>query len=153
MSADFWELFLNGNDYLFFLLEVYDEKTFSGRQYLCIPLLGVIGCGGETMAGYQKIPAAEAKNMMDKGGVTVVDVRREEEYKTGHIPEAVLLTNETIGNEPPALLPDKNAVILVYCRSGVRSRQASEKLIKLGYKRYLIWVVSRIGLMMSLRKF
>lgn len=91
--------------------------------------------------------------MMDKGGVTVVDVRREEEYKTGHIPEAVLLTNETIGNEPPALLPDKNAVILVYCRSGVRSRQASEKLIKLGYKRYLIWVVSRIGLMMSLHKF
>ena len=41
------------------------------------------------MVGYQKIPAVEAKNMMDKGGVTVVDVRREEEYKTGHIPEAV----------------------------------------------------------------
>lgn len=111
-------------------------KRLLAAGSICVFLfLGVIGCGGESMAGYQKIPAAEAKNMMDKGGVTVVDVRREEEYKTGHISEAVLLTNETIGNEPPALLPDKNVVILVYCRSGVRSRQASEKLIKLGYKK------------------
>lgn len=87
------------------------------------------------MAGYQKIPAAEAKSMIDKGGVTVVDVRHEDEYKAGHIPGAILVPNETIGNEPPELLSDKNAVILVYCRSGVRSRQASEKLVKLGYKK------------------
>lgn len=152
MSEDFWELFLNGNDYLFFL-DVYDEKTFSGRQYLCIPLFGGYRLWRRKYGGISEDSGGGSKNMMDKGGVTVVDVRREEEYKTGHIPEAVLLTNETIGNEPPALLPDKNAVILVYCRSGVRSRQASEKLIKLGYKRYLIWVVSRIGPMMSLHKF
>lgn len=79
-------------------------KRLLAAGSICVFLfLGVIGCGGESMAGYQKIPAAEAKNMMDKGGVTVVDVRREEEYKTGHIPEAVLLTNETIGNEPDYL--------------------------------------------------
>lgn len=98
--------------------------------------LGAVGCGGENnMAGYQKIPATEAKAMMDKGGVTIVDVRHEDEYQAGHIPGAILVTNENIGNEPPAELPDKNAALLVYCRSGVRSKQASEKLIKLGYKK------------------
>lgn len=98
--------------------------------------LGAVGCGGENnMVGYQKIPATEAKAMMDKGGVTIVDVRHEDEYQAGHIPGAILVTNENIGNEPPAELPDKNAALLVYCRSGVRSKQASEKLIKLGYKK------------------
>ena len=54
-------------------------KRLLAAGSICVFLfLGVIGCGGESMAGYQKIPAAEAKNMMDKGGVTVVDVRREE---------------------------------------------------------------------------
>lgn len=111
-------------------------KRLLAAGSVCAALfLGVLGCGGESMAGYQKIPAAEAKSMIDKGGVTVVDVRHEDEYKAGHIPGAILVPNETIGNEPPELLSDKNAVILVYCRSGVRSRQASEKLVKLGYKK------------------
>ncbi|OQA14509.1 MAG: Thiosulfate sulfurtransferase PspE precursor [Firmicutes bacterium ADurb.Bin356] len=66
--------------------------------------------------------------------VLIVDVRTEEEYATGHIPGALLLPNETIGETQPELLPDKNATILVYCRSGNRSRTASIKLLGLGYE-------------------
>lgn len=82
---------------------------------------------------YHKITAEEAKKMLDAGGVTIVDVRTPEEYAEKHIPGAVLVPNETIGGEPPAALPDKNAVLLVHCRTGVRSKQASDKLVKLGY--------------------
>lgn len=71
--------------------------------------------------------------MLDEGGVTVVDVRTAEEYAEQHIPGAVLVPNESIGDEPPAKLPDQDAVLLVHCRTGVRSKQASDKLIKLGY--------------------
>lgn len=83
---------------------------------------------------YHKITAEEAKEMMEQGGVTIVDVRREDEYTQGHIPGALLLPNEEIGDSQPEALPDKDAVLLVYCRTGVRSRQASDKLLKLGYK-------------------
>lgn len=88
----------------------------------------------EDNKAYHKITAEEAKKMIDKGGVTVIDVRTEEEYAKEHIPGALLLPNESIGSEPPAELPDKDAVLLLHCRTGVRSRLASEKLIKLGYK-------------------
>lgn len=88
---------------------------------------------GAKQGAYHKITAEEAKKMMDEGGVTVVDVRRPEEYAEKHIPSAVLVPNETIGDAPPSLLPDKNTVLLVYCRTGVRSKQASDKLVKLGY--------------------
>lgn len=91
------------------------------------------GTQASSAAAYRKITAAEAKSMMDRGGVTVVDVRRADEYAEKHIPGAVLVPNESIGSEPPALLPDKNAVLLVHCRTGVRSRQASLKLVSLGY--------------------
>lgn len=82
---------------------------------------------------YHKISAQEAKAMMDAGGVTVVDVRTQEEYAQEHIPGAVLVPNENIGSQPPRELPDKGAVLLVHCRTGVRSRQASQKLVELGY--------------------
>ena len=72
--------------------------------------------------------------MMNNEEVTVVDVRRPDEYRLGHVPGAILVTNETIGSEPPAELPDKNAKILVYCRSGRRSREAALKLLDLGYQ-------------------
>lgn len=72
--------------------------------------------------------------MMDSGGVTVVDVRRPEEYAEKHIPGAILVSNETIAEKSSEMLPDKDAVLLIYCRTGVRSKQASDKLIKLGYK-------------------
>lgn len=85
-------------------------------------------------AAYRKITAEEAKRMIDAGGVTVVDVRRADEYAQSHIPGALLVPNEEIGANAPEALPDKDAVLLVHCRSGVRSRQAADKLLALGYQ-------------------
>ena len=82
---------------------------------------------------YHKITAKEAKEMIDQGGVTVVDVRTAEEYSDAHIPGAVLVPNESIGSELPEALPDTDAVLLIHCRTGIRSKQASDKLVKLGY--------------------
>lgn len=84
--------------------------------------------------GYHKITAEEAKEMMDERGVTVLDVRTSEEYKDSHIPDAVNIPNEEIGTEKPDQLPDQDAVVIVYCRTGVRSKQASDKLVDMGYK-------------------
>lgn len=84
-------------------------------------------------SAYHKITAEEAKKMIDAGGVTIVDVRTAEEYAEKHIPGAVLVPNESIGEDPPEQLPDQDAVLLVHCRTGVRSRQASDKLVGLGY--------------------
>ena len=72
--------------------------------------------------------------MMDEGNVTVVDVRTEEEYKSGHIPGSILVPNEEIGTEQPQELPDLDSVLLVHCRTGIRSKEASDKLVKIGYK-------------------
>lgn len=83
---------------------------------------------------YHKISAKEAKEMIDGGDVTIVDVRTEDEYAEEHIPDAILVPNETIGDEAPAALPDKSAVLLIHCRTGVRSKEASDKLVELGYQ-------------------
>jgi phage shock protein E len=86
------------------------------------------------LAEYRKITPEEAKVRMDSGDeVLILDVRTREEYDEGHIPGAVLLPNEEIGREAPALLPDKGAEILIYCRSGRRSAEAANKLVALGY--------------------
>ena len=85
-------------------------------------------------SAYHKITAQEAKKMMDEKKVTVVDVRTSDEYAQQHIPGAILVPNETIESDPPELLPDKDAVILVHCRTGIRSKDASDKLVQLGYK-------------------
>ena len=89
---------------------------------------------GADMGGeYHKITAKEAKAMMDKGGVTIVDVRTLDEYNAGHIPGAILGTVQTLEDTAPTLLKDKDAVILVYCRTGIRSANAAKLLLKLGY--------------------
>ena len=85
-------------------------------------------------AAYQKISAEEAYEMLASQEVVVVDVRTREEYDGGHIPNAILVPNESIGDDMPEALPDKEATLLIYCRSGRRSKEASEKLLKLGYK-------------------
>lgn len=72
--------------------------------------------------------------MMEReSGYIILDVRRPDEYATGHIPNAINVPNENIGTDEISALPDKNQLIMVYCRSGRRSKEATEKLVKLGY--------------------
>ena len=83
---------------------------------------------------YTQISQDGAKEMMAKDdGHVIVDVRREDEYAEGHIPGAILIPNESIDVEPPAELPDFDQIILVYCRSGRRSKEAAQKLADMGY--------------------
>ena len=85
-------------------------------------------------AAYHKISAEETHEMMASQEVVVVDVRTREEYDGGHIENAVLVPNESIGSEMPEVLPDKEATLLIYCRSGRRSKDAAQKLLELGYQ-------------------
>lgn len=82
---------------------------------------------------YTSISMDEAKEIFtEQGDYVIVDVRREDEFADGHIPGAICIPNESIESEPAAL-PDKSQVIYIYCRSGNRSKQASQKLAELGY--------------------
>ena len=94
------------------------------------------GSTEKTAGVYTQISQEEAKRMMalDDGHV-VVDVRRRDEYLEGHIPGAILVPNENIVDTPPSKLPDKDQIILIYCRSGRRSKEASQKLADMGYTR------------------
>ena len=83
---------------------------------------------------YQQITQEEAKDMMDAGDVIVLDVREQSEFDAGHIPGAVLLPVGTITKDTAAAaIPELDAVVLVYCRSGNRSKTASKSLADLGY--------------------
>jgi len=84
--------------------------------------------------GYRIISMEEAIAMMEEeSGYIILDVRTVEEFNERHIPNALNIPNEEIGTEEIPLLPDKDQLILVYCRSGNRSKQASSKLVALGY--------------------
>ena len=88
-----------------------------------------------TKPSWVQIDQETAKRMMEADdGYVIVDVRRQDEYDAGHIPGAVLIPNESIVDERPAELPDPEQVILIYCRSGNRSKQAAQKLADLGYR-------------------
>lgn len=104
---------------------------------LIVAVMVLSGCGGpagKEDPGYETISAEDAKNRMDENkDAIIVDVRTESEYNEGHIEGAILIPNETIHDTPPEQLPDFNAEILIYCRSGNRSQQAAEKLVELGY--------------------
>ncbi len=92
------------------------------------------GCSSGTQNSWQSISQAEAAEIMqNEKNIIILDVRTEKEFYDEHISGAVNLPNESIGSQPPALLPDKDQVILVYCRSGNRSKQAAQKLADLGY--------------------
>ena len=103
---------------------------------LLLSLLSLTGCAApkRTADSYRQISMQEAMDMMEKEkNYIILDVRTVAEYESGHIPGAICVPNETIGTEKIPELPDKDQLILVYCRSGNRSKQASEKLVKLGY--------------------
>ena len=103
-------------------------------------LLTACSPGGRVMDGegmvrsYTQISQDKAKKMMEQDdGHVIVDVRRPDEFAAGHIPGAICIPNESIGADQPKELPDLDQVILVYCRSGNRSKQASQKLFDMGY--------------------
>lgn len=100
-------------------------------------LLLLTGCGAGSASdekGYQQISQEEAKEMMDNQEVLILDVREQDEYDSGHIPGAVLLPVGSITEESAAeVIPEKDATVLVYCRSGNRSKTAAKTLAELGY--------------------
>ena len=123
---------------LFFLI------ILAGMIAIAIPSVMATGANAPTPAPaseealetpvYHSLTAEEAKGRIDSDDTLIIlDVRTQEEYDAGHIPDAIVLPNETIGDAQPELLPDLNAEILVYCRSGNRSAQAAKKLIAIGY--------------------
>ncbi len=102
---------------------------------LMLSALLLTGCGASPKAnGYTQISTEDAAALMEsEENYIILDVRTPEEFAEGHIPDAINLPNESIGTEELPQLPEKDQLILVYCRSGNRSKQASEKLAELGY--------------------
>lgn len=95
----------------------------------------ISSCAGSgSSLKYRQVSTDEAVAIMrEETNYIILDVRRPDEYAEGHIPGAINVPNETIGTAEIPELPDKSQLILVYCRSGRRSKEASEKLVKLGY--------------------
>ena len=101
-----------------------------------LSLLLLAGCAApvDSEASYQQISMDEAIAIMEsESEYIILDVRTTEEFADKHIPDAINIPNETIGTEDIPELPEKDQLILVYCRSGNRSKQASDKLVGLGY--------------------
>ena len=101
-----------------------------------LSLLLLAGCAApvESEASYWQVSMDEAIAIMEsESDYMILDVRTTEEFADKHIPDAINIPNETIGTEDIPELPDKDQLILVYCRSGNRSKQASDKLVGLGY--------------------
>ena len=106
--------------------------------FLLLAVLLLTACGqdkeNDQGAVYVNITAEEAKQIMDtEEGYIILDVRTQEEYDQGHIPGAILISHEEIAEKAEDVLTDKDQLILVYCRSGRRSKIAAEALVELGY--------------------
>ena len=106
--------------------------------FLLLAVMMLTACGQEKEnnqgAVYVNITAEEAKEIMDsEKGYIILDVRTQEEYDQGHIPGAVVISHEEIAEKAEEVLTDKEQLILVYCRSGRRSKIAAEALVELGY--------------------
>jgi rhodanese-related sulfurtransferase len=132
-------------------------KIFTRKKYIIILILLMLliltSCGSKdkqekdtdkttntaesnNTKSYRQISQEEAKAMMEADdGHIIVDVRTQDEFDEGHIPGAICIPNESIGDKQPSELPDLDQIILVYCRSGRRSKEASQKLADIGYTR------------------
>ena len=103
---------------------------------ISLSLFGMTACDGENgkASTYEQITAEQAKTIMDtEKDYVIIDARTEEEFAEGHIENAILIPEYEIAERAEKELPDKEQLILVYCRSGRRSKIASEELVKLGY--------------------
>ena len=102
---------------------------------ISLSLFGLTACqDSENNVTYEQITAKEAKTIMEtQQDYIIIDARTDEEFAEGHIENAILIPEYEIANRAEQQLPDKAALILVYCRSGRRSKIASEELVKLGY--------------------
>ena len=101
---------------------------------ILLSLFGLTACGGDNNNSYEQITAQEAKTIMDtESDYIIIDARTTEEFAEGHIENAILIPEYEIAQRAEKELPDKDQLILVYCRSGRRSKIASEELVKLGY--------------------
>ena len=103
---------------------------------ISLSLFGMTACGSENgkSSTYEQITAEQAKTIMDtEKDYIIIDARTDEEFAEGHIENAILIPEYEIANRAEKELPDKEQLILVYCRSGRRSKIASEELVKLGY--------------------
>ena len=106
--------------------------------FLLLAVMMLTACGqdkeNDQGAVYVNITAEEAKEIMDsEEGYIILDVRTQEEYDQGHIPGAVVISHEEIAEKAEEVLTDKDQLLLVYCRSGRRSKIAAEALVELGY--------------------
>ncbi len=110
------------------------KRAIPALALLALVLTGCASSQQPEDSAYRQITMQEAVEMMaEEENYIILDVRTESEFASGHIPGAILIPNETIGTEEIAQLPDKDQLILVYCRSGNRSKQAADKLARLGY--------------------
>lgn len=101
--------------------------------FVSLSLLGMTACQSDSVT-YEQITAKQAKEIMDtETDHIIIDARTEEEFAEGHIENAILIPEYEIAKRAEKELPDKDALILVYCRSGRRSKIASDELVKLGY--------------------
>ena len=101
---------------------------------ILLSLFGLTACGGDNNNSYEQITPQEAKTLMDtESDYIIIDARTTEEFAEGHIENAILIPEYEIADRAEKELPDKDQLILVYCRSGRRSKIASEELVKLGY--------------------
>ena len=102
---------------------------------LVFAIMFLAGCSAEvSKVDYKQITTEEAIIMMaEESDYIMLDVRTPEQYESGHIKDAINIPNEIIGDKEIVELPDKEQLIMIYCRSGNRSKQASEKLVELGY--------------------